>query len=579
MKKYLVRETIPEDVNFSLGEYPELLRTLLFYRNVENADQAERFLNPDYEQDLHDPFLMRGMEEAVERILKAVKNKEKIVIYGDYDCDGIPGSVILHDFFKKINYDNFKNYIPHRQSEGYGLSISAVEQFAQEGTALLITVDCGITDIDEVARAGELGIDVVVTDHHLPLTDPKTEKQILPPAYVILNPKQENDTYPFGELSGSGVAFKLLQAMVGRAPREWDIGDGWEKWLLDMAGLATVADMVPLVGENRTLAYFGLKVLRKSPRPGLQQLLKKMRVRQKLLTEDDIGFMIAPRVNAASRIGDPFRAFDLLSTKDETDAGVLSEYLHHLNDQRKGLVASMIKEARHKLTQRIDEIKKQILVVGNPAWRPGLLGLAANVLMEEYCRPVFVWGRYESDVIKGSCRSDGSVSIVAMMAQVKKGILLDFGGHEFSGGFSILNEKIHILEPALLEAYEKVPKKEKDNDTVFIDKKMSLDEVNWDTYRQIEQLSPFGVGNDKPIFLFEDISIEQVFTFGKDNNHLRLVFRRSDGLRISAIGFFVGRDDFSHLLAAGERINLVAFLEKSMFRDTAELRLRIVDIF
>ena len=315
--------------------------------------------------------LILGMEQAVTRILRAIAEEEQIVIYGDYDCDGIPGSVILHDFFQKIGYPRAGVYIPHRHEEGYGLHIGAIERMRDNDISLIITVDCGITDIAEVAHAQTLGIDVIVTDHHLPGPE-------LPPAYAIINSKQEGDTYPDKMLCGAGVAFKLVQALLMKG--NFDVPPGWEKWLLDMAGLATIADMVPLRNENRALAHFGLKVLRKSTRPGLQKLLAKMKVNQSRLTEDDVGFMIAPRINAASRIDIPFEAFRLLATRDEQTADELSDHLHKINETRKGLVAAIIKEARHMLAHKKPQT---VVVVGNPTWRPGILGLVAMRLAEE----------------------------------------------------------------------------------------------------------------------------------------------------------------------------------------------------
>ena len=556
------------DIQKSLNKYPELTRKLLTNRGITGEKEAEVFLNPDYDRDIHDPFLILSMQKAVDRILRAINAKENIVIYGDYDCDGIPGSVILHDFFKKIGYRNFENYIPHRHKEGYGLNIPAVEQFAQKGATLLITVDCGITDVDEVARAQALGIDVIVTDHHLP-------QEILPDAYAILNSKQEGDTYPDNMLCGAGVAWKLVSALLQRG--SFDVPKGWEKWLLDMAGLSTIADMVPLKNENRVLAHYGLKVLRKSKRPGLLKLLRKMSVEQNHLTEDDIGFMIAPRINAASRMGVPMEAFRLLSTEDEVLAGELSDHLHKINDERKLTVANIMKETKKMLTHR--ELKS-VIVIGNPTWRLGVLGIVASNICEEYARPVFVWGREESNCIKGSCRSDGSVNVVELMTSVREELFINAGGHELAGGFSISHDNIHTLEDELALAYEKVKHGGLRNGKELpIDASLSLDEVTWNTYGEVERLAPFGIGNHKPTFLFENIKIEGVRHFGKEKNHLGLDFKNSGGRDVSAIGFFMDGDSFPGIsVAESERITLVATLEKSLFRGRRELRLRIVEI-
>jgi single-stranded-DNA-specific exonuclease len=570
MEKYSIADTHPNEVKDALKPYSELTQLLLFNRGIITVDDAEVFLNPDYERDIHDPFLMFGMEKVVDRILRAIKNEEKIIIYGDYDCDGIPGSVILHDFFKKINYDNFENYIPHRHGEGYGINLNAIEQFALSKTTLVITVDCGITDIEEITRAKELGIDTIITDHHVPL-------EVLPPAFAILNPKQKNDCYPDDMLCGAGVVWKLVCALLVkiREKKLFDIHNGWEKWLLDMAGLSTISDMVPLLKENRVLAHFGLKVLRKSSRPGLQKLLKKAGTNQAHLSEGDVGFTIAPRINAASRMDHPMKAFHLLSANNEADAGRLSEHLHNINNKRKLLVASIVKEAKKTLLKRET---KEVIVIGNPKWQVGVLGIVANNIMDEFGCTVFVWGREGGKHIKGSCRSDGSVDVVGLMKSVQKGFFIDIGGHEFAGGFSVSHDKIHLLENEIIATYKIIKKEDCSKNKKIIDKKMSLDEINWEVYREIEKLSPFGKGNPTPLFLFENIEVFGIKMFGKALNHLRLDFKNSKGGIVSAIGFFMNEKSFQIPIEEGRKINLVATLEKSVFRGAHELRLRIVDI-
>ncbi len=545
-----------------------LTKTLLERRGIFDLKAQERFLFPNYERDTHDPFLILNMERAVLRILSAMASGERIVIYGDYDCDGIPGSVILHDLFTKISYKNFINYIPHRHNEGYGLNKKAIEQFAVDGTGLIITVDCGITDVEEVTLAQALGMDVIVTDHHLPQAQ-------LPPAYAVINSKQEGDNYPDPMLCGAGVAFKLAQAILlrGNFP---DIADGWEKWLLDMAGLSTIADMVPLLNENRVLAHYGLKVLRKSPRPGLQALLRDSGIDQRYLTEEDVGFTIGPRINAASRMDVPLRAFELLSTQDPSVGGERSRHLTKLNDERKLEVARMMKEAKKVLRDR--EIR-DVIVIGNPSWRVGVVGLVANQLAETYDRPVFVWGREGGAHIKGSCRSDGRVNLVELMVAVPDGIFIDRGGHEFSGGFSLLHEQVHLLEDALVEAHGRVPKKEKSPEGASVDAELTLDEVNEETFRAIDLLAPFGVGNPKPTFLFRNVAVDAVIQFGKEKNHLRLLLSNDNGAMAQAIGFFLSPSNFPGAdVRSGGTIDLVATFEKSYFRGRPELRLRIVEL-
>lgn len=563
-----------------LDTFSPLLRTLLANRGIEDEKEAEEFLNPDYERDTYDPFGIKDMDKTVDRIMRAIDNKENIVVYGDYDCDGIPGTTVLHDFFKKIGCnDHVAYYIPHRHTEGYGLNTEAIDQFGKDGTVLLITVDCGITDIEEARHANTLGIDVVVTDHHLTVKD-EHGADVLPPAFAVLNSKRADDTYADDMLCGAGVAFKLVQALLKRGRQQeksWvnDVQVGWEKWLLDMTGLSTIADMVPLQKENRALAHYGLKVMRKSPRPGLQALLKKMNVDQRRLTEDDVGFMIGPRINAASRMDVPFEAFRLLSTDDLVLAGELANHLHKINDERKGTVAAIMKEARKKLA---DKELGEVVVVGNPKWRVGVLGIAASNLVEEFGKPAFVWGREGSKDIKGSCRSDGNVHVVELMHAVADEVFLGVGGHAASGGFSVSNKHIHFLEQELNNAYTKVEKRRIGEEDQWIDAELTLDEVNTQTYKEIARLAPFGMGNPKPTFLLKNITISEVHLFGKEKNHLRLVFKNSNNRDITAIGFFMDAHSFEVEIKEGNPISLTATMEESWFRGRPELRLRIVDI-
>ena len=581
MARYKERKDAPKSIQEKLKEYPALLQRLLFHRGIKTEKEAQNFLNPDWERDNHDPFLILNMKSAVKRILKAIDKNEKIVIYGDFDCDGIPGSVLLHDFFKKIGYKNFFNYIPHRHDEGYGLHIAAVEQFIKKEAELLITVDVGITDIEAVKVAQGAGIDVIITDHHIPTQE--KGKEVLPPAYAIINSKQKDDTYPDDMLCGAGVAFKLVQALLKEGKKNTkgkyykffnDISKGWEKWLLDMVGIATLADMVPLQKENRTFASFGLKVLQKTRRKGLCTLLQKIKIEQKNLSEDDITFMIAPRINAASRMDHPVRAFELLATEDVAEAESFADYLEKLNQKRKGHVAAIIKDTKKKIKKR--ELR-EVIVVGNPDWSPGILGLVANNLAEEFERPVFVWGYDNEGKIKGSCRGNG-ISVIDLIRAAPEDTFLQFGGHAGACGFSIKHDNIHNLEKVLEDVYKKMVKKQDENMT-WIDHILSLDDVNWKTYQEIEQLAPFGVGNEKPLFLFKEVEIVAVRLFGKEKNHLGLDFKNSAGKKVSAIGFFVDDKSFGDIaIEAGERVHMVATLEKSFFRNFKELRLRIVDI-
>ncbi len=564
-----------------MQKYHELLRALLEKRGIIEEAAADIFLNPDYVRDLHDPFLMRDMERACVRLFEAVETGEKIVIYADYDCDGIPGAVILSDLFKKINYTNYEVYIPQRNSEGYGLNLEAIKQFKEKEVKLLITIDLGITAVDEVAQAEVDGIDVIITDHHLPrIAQAGSASLVLPKAYAILNPKV--DDYPEKMLCGSGVMFKFVQGFLkkyGQENQNFKIKDGWEKWCLDMAGLATLSDMVPLTGENRAIAYFGMKVLRKSPRPGLQKLLTKMKITQADLTEDDVGFMLTPRINAASRMDNPMRAFELLSTTDEVEAGILADHLSKINDERKNIVKGIMREVNKTFASNPLREMNEVIVVGNPSWRVGVLGLVAGKIMDEYQKPVFVWGKDENDLIKGSCRSPGSVSVVELMMKTSESFI-NYGGHELAGGFTVHTEKIHFLEEELSANFNKVKREQKDSEVNY-DVATDLSVVNKKNWKEIEKLAPFGLGNPKPVFLFSGINIENLKKFGKNGSgeHLEIIFSDANKNKATAISFFSGLDSFAKPLEVGGSVDLLATFDLSRFRGREELRLRIEDIF
>ena len=563
MKTYILREQPEAKELTELGSYSHLLQKLLYFRDIKSADVAERFLKPDYERHSHDPLLMKGMTVAVDRILQAIERNERILIYSDYDADGIPAAVILTDLFRAIKYSNFEVYIPHRHTEGYGLHLEAIETFPARGIKLIITLDCGIVDHEEVAHAQKLGIDVIVTDHHLP-------GEVLPAAHAVINAKQIDCGYPEKMLCGAAVGYKLALALL--AKNRFGLAPGKEKWWLDMVGIATLSDMVPLVGENRVLAHYGLKVLRKSPRLGLARLLRLIRVDQKNLTEDDVGFMITPRINAASRMGTPLDAYELLSATDEAEAGRLAQHLEEINQERKTRVAVLVKEVKKHVAAR--EIA-DVIVAGNPDWRPALLGLVASSIAEEYNRPVFLWGREEGQEIKGSCRSDGSVDVVKLMSEAA-GTFSQFGGHKMAGGFAVSPEHIHTLEAELLKAYAKI-KEVTAIEEEYIDSILSIDDVTEKTHSDMEQLGPFGVGNTKPLFLIKNQLIADTRLFGKRQEHLELSLPNSKQKIIKAIAFFAEPESFTVQPKKSKTVDVLATIEKSFF-GRPEIRLRIVDI-
>lgn len=568
-----LHDSLSDGLRTELNHLDDLTAALLARRGITTRDAAEQFLKPSYDLHVHDPFLMTDMEKAAPRLAQAILAGEKIAVWSDYDCDGIPGAVLMHDFLQKMNAD-FENYIPHRHNEGYGMNVPGIDTLASHGVSLIVTVDSGITDVEPITRANELGIDVIVTDHHLPL------ESGLPPAYAVLNPNaRTNETYPFRGLCGTGVAWKLVCAVLASSPLLRERASlGWEKWLLDMVALATVADMVSLLGENRVLTTYGLLVLRKSPRIGLQKLCRGMRVEQRTLTEDDIGFMLAPRVNAASRMGEARDAFDLFTTTDEQHADTLAKKLEKLNRERKAQAGAITRAVHARLKDR--EVRS-VIALGDPEWRPSLLGLVANTIADEYERPVFLWGREGNNSLKGSFRSGGFAQSMELMRTTEE-VFLQFGGHAAAGGFTLIETEVFYLEDRLVAAYERIASTAEPLDQLeqHADAVVTPEELTDAFYTKVQTLSPFGMDNPKPVFLLRDVIVQSISLFGKSEEHLKLTISGERSKRIDAVTFFVkgALARTTTTLTAGSRAHLLAHLERDTFSRGNPIRLRLVDV-
>ena len=586
-----LHDPLDEILREELAGYDDLTAALLARRGVLTKEDAEKFLNPSYDEHLHDPLLMNDMKKAAERFASAILSGERIAIWSDYDCDGIPGAVILHDFLKKVGA-NFEIYIPHRHDEGYGMNVAGIEKLANNGAKLIVTVDSGITDIEPIAHAKKLGMEVIITDHHLPAEE-------LPDAFAIVDPQVRpangeagaDEKYPFRELCGTGIAWKLICAtiaillesdppsqMLRRAMEKIPVG--WEKWLLDMVGLATIADMVPLVGENRVLATYGLMVLRKSPRIGLQKLCRVMRTNQRTLTEDDVGFMIAPRVNAASRLGDAHDAFQLFTTDDENEADLLANKLEKINRGRKAEAGAITRAVRSRLKERSE--MRSVIALGDPEWRPALLGLVAGTIADEYERPVFLWGREGNLTLKGSVRSGGNVHALELMRAAEE-TFVQVGGHAKAGGFTVRDDAIFFLEDRLVDAYARMTANSISDDELLMraDAEIAPEEITATFLLKIEKLAPFGMQNPKPIFLLREIIVREISRFGKGQEHLKLKISSPNGNNnIDAVTFFakgvIART--TETLQPNNRATILAHLERDTFSRGNPIRLRLLDI-
>ncbi len=551
MKSYKLRDRL----------HPNLLDDLLLARGIEGEEAVKNFLTPDFTRDSHDPFLFPDMDIAVERILLARKTNEVVCVWSDYDCDGIPGGVMLTQFLRTLGL-RVIHYIPHRHKEGYGLNVEGIDSLKEQNVSLMITIDLGTTEHERVAYAKTKGIDTIVTDHHV------VQEGDMVPALAFINPKRPDSKYPFDGLSGAGVAWKLIQAILLK--ERGDIPMGHEKWFLDLVGLSTLSDMVPLVGENRMLAKFGLTVMQRNRRPGLAALLKVLKIKPSSLTEDDIGFMISPRINAASRMDSPDVAAKLLAAVEEEDAVNLARQLNSINDERKGLVAATVKEANHRLLEL--GLEAPVIVMGNPKWRPGILGLVANKLAEAHQKPVFLWGREGGEVLRGSVRAGDEVSVVDIMAGAPEAFI-HFGGHHASGGFAVDESNVHELGAKLGASYETRRAKGVERQATVLEREVALSEVPI-ALRTLSNLAPFGVGNSKPLFLFANASVERMKMFGKASDHIE-VSLAGNGATATGIAFFSTPDSFTKPLAVGTKADIVGHIETDW---RGGPRIRVVDV-
>ncbi len=590
MSEFSVREEVREEklkeMFGDLDVHPLTLQ-LLAQRGIKNKKEAESFMNPSYEKDIGDPFLIYGMTKAVERIIGAIKKGEKIAIYSDYDCDGIPGGVLLRTFFDDIGYP-VELYIPHRHNEGYGVHKHAIDILKEKGVTLIITVDLAITNIEEVEYAKSVGVDMIVTDHHLPIhkeLKSGKKKQVVPDAVAVINSKQDVCKYHDDMLCGCAVAWKLSCALLQSLKKEKKsskksfqavldtvskLKDGYEKWLLDLVGISTISDMVPLVKENRALAHFGLKVLRQTKRHGLNHIFYAQGVSKEHLTEDDIAFTIAPRINAASRMGDPVQAHKMLYEKNALAAQKFVDDLELLNTERKLGVKDIVKN----ISFDHDAYKNDVVVVGDISWGAGILGLIAQNIIDETGKPTFVWGQGDDkSVVKGSCRSRGDVHVVELMAIAKEmfpSVITHSGGHEQAGGFECAIGKVGELSNALNEAYKHVEIKDLGNEETVAHAYLNIGDVNHVTHNAINALAPFGVGNEKPLFAFKSVTPLSVRWFGKKGEHLEVFYGEK-----KAIMFFAPKELEEKIK---KEHTLLAHIEKSVFRGKTELRLRIKEV-
>ena len=487
------------------------------------AETADSFLYPNY-MSFHDPFLLPDMKKAVNRIVKAHAKQEHIMIYGDYDIDGLTATTVLIDALTAFGFENVEAFIPNRFVEGYGLTVDAVEQIVAGGTQLIITVDCGSLSHKEIKRSNELGVDVIVTDHH-------NVSDIQPPAIAVVNPKRKDHTYPFIDLAGVGVAFKLVQALQTRLT---GLENGQEKWLLDLVALGTVCDVVTLVDENRTNVYWGLKVLAKTRRPGLRALMAVAAVEADKVNARSLGFGLGPRMNAAGRLETARHALDMLLATDNMVALEKAQQLDTLNLARRTAQDKIFKAA---IIQAETYASDPVIVVSNPDWNHGIVGIVAAKLLEKYKKPTYVLQEI-GDSSKGSARSYGDFSAVDAI-RASDDIITKGGGHTLAAGVTLPTKNIAAFRQRVNEFYRSrnlfnqaallLPKED-----IVVVGYSDIDEV---LLGQIDTLQPFGNGNPEPIFKSENVLVTNLRRMGADGQHVKLELKDESNVRMQFLAF------------------------------------------
>lgn len=505
-KRWKVPDRLPDTVNEELHDFPSTFRQILFNRGILNGETAGRFLAA--ETPIHDPFLLKDMPKAVERVLKAVHSQEKILVFGDYDVDGVTATALLFEFLSRLGARVIR-YIPNRFDEGYGFSSDALQSVLEIKPDLVITVDCGVRSAQEIADANQAGIDMIITDHHQP-------HEILPEAHAIICPRQPGDEYPFKSLAGVGLAYKLAEAISHKCGLDLMAGNRW----LDLVALGTVADLAPLEDENRPLVRRGLETIRTGSRPGLMALANVSGVNIQRITAENIGFMLGPRLNAAGRLGSAETAFHLLVSTDTNECGRLALLLDKENSRRQILT----REIQFMVESQIVDIDSQwVLFNYDERYNEGVIGLAASKLTESFYRPAII-GSLEGEFIRASCRSIPEVNITGILDQVSD-LLVQHGGHAMAAGLKLeVRHKDEFIE----RVSELIARDVAGHELISVidaDAEVELPELKIDLLDLFPMLEPTGVGNPAPLFIAKGVEILSPKAVGRERDHLKLAVR------------------------------------------------------
>jgi single-stranded-DNA-specific exonuclease len=540
----------------AIAKYGPVLASLLFNRGITKESDIEKFLSPDFSE-IVSPQLMPGIEESIALIDKAISEGEKICIYGDYDVDGITSTALLISFFKKIKADCIY-YLPSREKEGYGLSVEAIDKLVKRGVNLLITVDCGITAIAEVNYAKQKGIEVIITDHHeVPENLPST---------TIIHPNLLKSKYPYNNLAGVGVAFKLVQALAYKYLQK---PEEFIKWSLDLVALGTIADVVPLIGENRIFTHYGLIILSKTKRIGLNNLISSASLKKNELDSFRVAFYLCPRLNATGRISDASKGLDLVLAEDEVVAKELTDEITTLNTKRQKITENIMSEALTSLAL-IDDNRRFILL-SSKNWPSGVIGIVASKLVDKTHRPVILFEEKDG-LLHGSARSIDQIDIIHLLEQCTS-YLVRYGGHKMAAGLVIKKDdfdNFYLKLEELVSLFDQ---------SVFcprikIDMSLSLDQINLDLFSEVNRLMPFGCGNPEPIFFTSDCIVRAKKFLGNDHHHVKWTVQDQKNNSIDALGFGMGGLEIN----LGDKVDLVFKLHINEWGGKKKVELKVVDI-
>ena len=501
-----------------------LFERILAARGLNDVSARQAFLSPDYAATKYDPFLLSEMDKAVARLVLARQHQEKVVIYGDYDIDGLSATALLLDAFHSFGFQHLDAFIPNRFVEGYGMTIGAVDKVRDMGAQLIVTVDCGSLCHTEIAYAAELGIDTVVTDHH-------NIAPTRPPAVATVNPKYADHEYPFRDLCGAGVAFKLVQALQTRLD---GLPDGHEKWLLDLVALGTVCDIVTLADENRANVYWGLEVLKKQRRTGLKALMAVSGIEPETVNTRQLGFGLGPRMNAAGRLDTAQHSLDMLTATDGIEALAASEKLEAFNVERRSIQDEIFKQACEQADGMADD---RVLVVANEGWNHGAIGIVASKLVETYKKPVFIIG-IRGDTATGSARSFGNFS-AADAVRAADDIILRGGGHGAAAGVTLETAQIPAFRRRVNEFYDSL---NLINQTSFLQPHADVEikdfaEITEELVEQISRMEPFGNGNPEPILKITHVVVAGVRRMGANGQHVKIALRDASEKTLQVLAF------------------------------------------